>query len=265
MQPPTHRGRASPSLRSGTPTSGVRTSILVPPASRGLWSRLRPTGTRPDEFDSARRNRARAPKTDEGNSVRATVARNHSAAYTRGGAPMDTASIETTGQQAIDSMVTLVSSWGLQVIGAIALLIVGRWAAGLVRRLVRRSMERANIEESLIPFFSSATYYIVLMVVGIAVLELFGIQTTLLHRGPRCRRPRRRARAARHALEFRGRRDAAGLSALQDRQLRRSGGLRGFGGRDRHLHHQAEHARQRRGHHPQLRRLRGGDQELQRQ
>jgi small conductance mechanosensitive channel len=93
---------------------------------------------------------------------------------------MDSEAITTSAQQAADTAVALVSNWGLQVVGAIALLIVGRIAAGMVSRGVRRSLERASVDAGLVPFFSSASYYVVLTVVVIAVLQLFGIQTTSL-------------------------------------------------------------------------------------
>ncbi len=93
---------------------------------------------------------------------------------------MDPETIGSTAQQAADTAVALMSNWGLQVLGALAVLLVGRWVAGLVRRLVRRAMVNANVDESLIPFFCSLAYYVVLIVVGIAVLELFGIETTSL-------------------------------------------------------------------------------------
>jgi len=93
---------------------------------------------------------------------------------------MDQALVEKTAQQAVDTSVALVSNWGLQVLGAIAVLILGRWIAGLVRRGVRRSLDRAKVEPSLIPFFEGLSYYSILTVVLIAVLNLFGIETTSL-------------------------------------------------------------------------------------
>ena len=76
--------------------------------------------------------------------------------------------------------VDLLTKWGLKVVGAIALLIVGRMVAGLLRKLTRRAMKRAEVDATLIPFLSSLVYYLALTVVVIAVLGLFGIQTTSL-------------------------------------------------------------------------------------
>ena len=83
-------------------------------------------------------------------------------------------------QELIQSTVGLLSSWGLQVVGALAVFIVGRWVATFARRAVRRSLERTRLDATLVPFFSGVAYYLILIVVVIAVLGLFGVQTTSL-------------------------------------------------------------------------------------
>jgi small conductance mechanosensitive channel len=88
--------------------------------------------------------------------------------------------MDTSTEQLIETTLTLVSTWGLQVIGAIAVLIVGRWIAGLLRRAVTRGLERARVDATLVPFLAGMTYYLALAVVLIAVLGLFGIETTSL-------------------------------------------------------------------------------------
>jgi len=80
----------------------------------------------------------------------------------------------------LTASVEVVSYWGLRVLGAIAVLIVGRAVAGTLRRGMRRGLERAEIEAALVPFLSSAVYYLAMAVVVIAVLNIFGIQTTSL-------------------------------------------------------------------------------------
>ena len=79
-----------------------------------------------------------------------------------------------------DLTVTLVSTWGLRVVGAIAVLLIGRIVAGSVRSAVRRTLERRGADATLIPFTTGLAYYFVLTVVMIAVLGLFGIETTSL-------------------------------------------------------------------------------------
>lgn len=76
-----------------------------------------------------------------------------------------------------ESLAGLLSTWGLQVVGAIAVLIIGRMVCGALRRGTRKALERSNVDAALVPFVSNMVYYFALAVVLIAVLNLFGIQT----------------------------------------------------------------------------------------
>lgn len=93
---------------------------------------------------------------------------------------MNSDSVSGNIQGVMETAIELLSTWGISVIGAIALLIVGRIVAGWVRSSVTKGLTKANTEASLIPFFASMVYYVVLAVVLIAVLNLFGIETTSL-------------------------------------------------------------------------------------
>jgi small conductance mechanosensitive channel len=77
-----------------------------------------------------------------------------------------------------DQVLTLVSHWGLKVLGAIAVLLLGRLAAGWVRRAIRRALGRAQVDPTLVPFLSGLAYALMLAFVILAVLGLFGIPTT---------------------------------------------------------------------------------------
>jgi len=63
------------------------------------------------------------------------------------------------------------------VIGAIALLIVGRMICGWGRALTRKALTRAQVDATLIPFVSSLVYYLLLAFVLIAALGVVGVQT----------------------------------------------------------------------------------------
>lgn len=76
-----------------------------------------------------------------------------------------------------ETAVGMLSEWGLQVLGAVAVLVLGWTGAKWIRRSVRRALGRSGIDDTLVPFLSSLTYYTVLVFVGVAVLNLFGIQT----------------------------------------------------------------------------------------
>ena len=78
----------------------------------------------------------------------------------------------------LESLSSLLSTWGLRVVGAIVFLLVGLVVARVVQRWTRKGLEKTRLDETLVPFFASLAYYAVLTFVGIAVLGLFGIPTT---------------------------------------------------------------------------------------
>ena len=75
---------------------------------------------------------------------------------------------------------TLLATWGVKVVAAIALFVVGRWAARWVRKILRKGLERSKTDPTLVPFVSSLAYYLVLAFVVIAVLGTLGIPTASL-------------------------------------------------------------------------------------
>ena len=68
--------------------------------------------------------------------------------------------------------------YGLKVVAAIAILIIGRMAAGWIRTLLRKMMERAETDPMLISFVGNLAYFAMLAFVVIAALNQLGIQTT---------------------------------------------------------------------------------------
>lgn len=71
----------------------------------------------------------------------------------------------------------LLALYGLNVLGAIVILIIGVFAAKLIRASLRRLMGRARVDETLISFVSSLSYIVILIFVAIAVLGRLGIHT----------------------------------------------------------------------------------------
>jgi small conductance mechanosensitive channel len=77
-----------------------------------------------------------------------------------------------------ESLGPTVGVWGLRVLGAVAVTVVGWMVAGIVRSFVRRALEKTQLDATLIPFLSKLVYYALLTFVALAVLRLFGIETT---------------------------------------------------------------------------------------
>jgi len=95
---------------------------------------------------------------------------------------MDVTEVIPTSVEEVNQIWTqlqdIVTVWGLKVVAAIAIFIIGRWIAKLVRRGVMRMMERAKVDATIIGFVSNIAYIALLAFVVIAALGQLGIQTT---------------------------------------------------------------------------------------
>lgn len=81
----------------------------------------------------------------------------------------------------LNKLSELVSTWGLKVVGALVVLVVGFFVARSIRKGMRKGMAKTGrIDQTLIPFLSGIVYYILVAALLIAVLQMFGIQTTSL-------------------------------------------------------------------------------------
>jgi len=71
---------------------------------------------------------------------------------------------------------TVLVTWGLKVLGAVAVVIVGRMLAGSLRRATARLMDRTQTDPTLSKFLSSLAYYLVLVVAVVAAMGMVGIE-----------------------------------------------------------------------------------------
>jgi small conductance mechanosensitive channel len=76
-----------------------------------------------------------------------------------------------------NQLTVFVTTYGIKIIGAIIILILGRVAAGIGRGIVRRIMEKSKADPALISFVGSIVYFIILIFAVLAALAKFGIQT----------------------------------------------------------------------------------------
>jgi small conductance mechanosensitive channel len=74
-------------------------------------------------------------------------------------------------------LVIFVTTYGIQIIGAIVILIIGRIMAGIGRGIVRRILEKSKTEPSIILFVGNLIYYLILIFAVLAALAKFGVQT----------------------------------------------------------------------------------------
>lgn len=80
-----------------------------------------------------------------------------------------------------DELRVMFVEYGLDVIGAIAILLLGLWIAKWVSRRVERSMQRsAKFDDTVTPLFAKAAKILIIAVTILAVLNQFGVETASL-------------------------------------------------------------------------------------
>ncbi|MDW7711786.1 MAG: mechanosensitive ion channel [Deferrisomatales bacterium] len=77
-----------------------------------------------------------------------------------------------------DRLLEAVQFWGLTAVMAVAIFVIGRIAARVVRNSLRAALRRGKVEETLVSFAANLTYALLMVIVVIAALNQLGIQTT---------------------------------------------------------------------------------------
>lgn len=94
---------------------------------------------------------------------------------------MDSASkLETAASvlSDVDGLFAALLPYGLNLLSAVAILIVGFWSAGFLAGLVRRQFESVeHFDATLVPVFAQLTRYAVIILTIVLVLGQFGVQT----------------------------------------------------------------------------------------
>jgi len=68
--------------------------------------------------------------------------------------------------------------YGLKIIAAILIFIIGRWLAKMIKNLIVKVMKKAEVDATLTSFVGHLTYVALLTLVVIAALNQMGVQTT---------------------------------------------------------------------------------------
>ena len=76
-----------------------------------------------------------------------------------------------------DQLAVFVTTYGIKIIGAIVILILGRIAAGIGRRIVANVLEKSKTDPAIVSFVGSMVYFLILVFAVLAALAKFGIQT----------------------------------------------------------------------------------------
>jgi len=77
----------------------------------------------------------------------------------------------------VDTVWLWVSTYSLNIIGAILIFIVGKWLARRIARLLTKLLEKNNVDLTLVSFLSNLTYYTLVVLVVVAAAGRLGINT----------------------------------------------------------------------------------------
>jgi small conductance mechanosensitive channel len=77
----------------------------------------------------------------------------------------------------INQISQFLTTYGVQVIGAIIILVLGRIGAGLGRKIVKKLLIRSKTDSAVVSFVANMTYFLILTFAVLAALAKFGIQT----------------------------------------------------------------------------------------
>ena len=80
-------------------------------------------------------------------------------------------------EQVMVKLQELLALYGLKVIAAVAIFVIGRFAAIGIRGVIRRLLQKARLDEMLVSFVTSASYVAIMAFVIIAALGKLGVQT----------------------------------------------------------------------------------------
>ena len=84
-------------------------------------------------------------------------------------------------QNLLEQVYAVLVNYGLNVLGALAIIIIGFMAAGWARRSLERALSRSGrVDATLVRFFGSLLRYAIIAFVIIAALQQFGVQATSL-------------------------------------------------------------------------------------
>jgi small conductance mechanosensitive channel len=77
-----------------------------------------------------------------------------------------------------DMAVMYASEYGLKIIAAIIIFIVGKWVANKLTAFIKKMMTKAQVDKTLVEFSESIIYFTLLLMVIIASLNQLGVNTT---------------------------------------------------------------------------------------
>ena len=81
-------------------------------------------------------------------------------------------------EETLNEILKQLPDYGIKVVGVIAVFIIGKWIAGRIGRGLSKTLTKRDFDVTLTRFFSNIARTLVMVVVVLACLSIFGVQTT---------------------------------------------------------------------------------------
>lgn len=81
-------------------------------------------------------------------------------------------------EKLVEQIRELALGFGLNIISALAILVIGIWVAKIIRRTIEKQLVKREVDQTLIKFLVNLLYFILLTVIVLASLGQLGIETT---------------------------------------------------------------------------------------
>ena len=77
-----------------------------------------------------------------------------------------------------DVMVQYGMEYGLKILGSLLIFLIGRWISTQIVTLIKKGMEKASVDPTLISFVGNGTYVALIVVIVVASIGHLGVETT---------------------------------------------------------------------------------------
>lgn len=79
-----------------------------------------------------------------------------------------------------DEFIPMLTEWGMKLILALAIFVIGRWVAKIITKAFRRAINRETIDDTLEDFLGNILYAILMVAVVLASVDTLGVNITSL-------------------------------------------------------------------------------------
>jgi small conductance mechanosensitive channel len=70
------------------------------------------------------------------------------------------------------------TEYGIKILGSLLIFFIGKWIAATIVSLIKKGMQKANVDPTLVSFAANATYVSLVIIIIIAAISNLGVETT---------------------------------------------------------------------------------------